>query len=170
VVERGPGFAEAIRREVPNGADALLDTAILGEKSFGAIRDGGIYIRFAAGETSPPNGESRSSQCACPTCSNVPVKRMANDEKSIKFDYRDGFDFTLTKYNKDYAWGATLNFTGKNAFNATVKNFANVYVANGRVLDVRWDEDETVVSKNLRFALENQYKEQNKAKSKPKKG
>jgi NADPH:quinone reductase len=44
VVERGPGFAEAIRREFPNGVDALLDTAKLGEKSFGAIRDGGIYI------------------------------------------------------------------------------------------------------------------------------
>jgi NADPH:quinone reductase len=44
VVERGPGFAEAIRRELPNGADALLDTALLGEESFGAIRDEGIYI------------------------------------------------------------------------------------------------------------------------------
>ena len=44
VVERGPGFAEAIRRELPKGVDALLDTAALGEKSFGAIRDGGIYI------------------------------------------------------------------------------------------------------------------------------
>jgi NADPH:quinone reductase len=44
VVERGPGFAEAVRRQLPNGVDALLDTAALGEKSFGAIRDGGIYI------------------------------------------------------------------------------------------------------------------------------
>ena len=44
MVERGPGFAKAIRRELPNGADALLDTAALGEESFGAIRDGGIYI------------------------------------------------------------------------------------------------------------------------------
>ncbi len=44
VVERGPGFAEAIRREVPDGVHALLDTALLGEKSFGAIRDGGVYI------------------------------------------------------------------------------------------------------------------------------
>ena len=44
VVERGPDFAQAVRRELPNGADALLDTALLGEKSFGAIRDGGIYI------------------------------------------------------------------------------------------------------------------------------
>jgi len=44
VIERGPGFAHAIRREFPNGADALLDTAVLGEESFGAIRDGGIYI------------------------------------------------------------------------------------------------------------------------------
>jgi NADPH:quinone reductase-like Zn-dependent oxidoreductase len=44
VVERGPGFAEAIRRELPDGVDALLDTAVLAEKSFAAIRDGGVYI------------------------------------------------------------------------------------------------------------------------------
>jgi NADPH:quinone reductase-like Zn-dependent oxidoreductase len=44
VIERGPGFAKAVRREFPDGADALLDTALLGEKSFSAIRDGGIYI------------------------------------------------------------------------------------------------------------------------------
>ena len=44
VVERGPGFAEAIRREVPRGVDALLDTALLGNQSFGAIRDEGVYI------------------------------------------------------------------------------------------------------------------------------
>jgi NADPH:quinone reductase-like Zn-dependent oxidoreductase len=44
VVERGPGFAKAIRRKLPNGVDALLDSASLGEESFGAIRDGGIYI------------------------------------------------------------------------------------------------------------------------------
>ena len=44
VVGRGPGFVEAIRRAAPDGVHALLDTALLGEKSFGAIRDGGIYI------------------------------------------------------------------------------------------------------------------------------
>jgi NADPH:quinone reductase-like Zn-dependent oxidoreductase len=44
VVERGPGFAEAIRREAPDGVDALLDTALLAERSFGAIRDGGVYL------------------------------------------------------------------------------------------------------------------------------
>ncbi len=44
VVQRGPGFADAIRREVPGGVDALLDTALLAEKSFGAIRDDGVYI------------------------------------------------------------------------------------------------------------------------------
>jgi len=44
VVERGPGFAEAIRRELPAGVDALLDTAVLAEKCFAAIRDGGVYI------------------------------------------------------------------------------------------------------------------------------
>jgi NADPH:quinone reductase-like Zn-dependent oxidoreductase len=44
VVERVSGFAEAIRRRVPGGVDALLDTAVLAEKSFGAIRDSGVYI------------------------------------------------------------------------------------------------------------------------------
>jgi NADPH:quinone reductase-like Zn-dependent oxidoreductase len=44
VIERGPGFAKAVRREFPDGADAVLDAALLGEESFGAIRDGGIYI------------------------------------------------------------------------------------------------------------------------------
>ena len=44
VIERGPGFAAAIRREVPGGVDALLDTALLAEKSFGAIRNDGVYI------------------------------------------------------------------------------------------------------------------------------
>jgi NADPH2:quinone reductase len=44
VVERGPGFAGAIRRAVPGGVDALLDTALLAEKTFGAIRDSGVYI------------------------------------------------------------------------------------------------------------------------------
>jgi NADPH:quinone reductase-like Zn-dependent oxidoreductase len=44
VVRRGAHFGEAIRREVPNGVDALLDTALLAEKSFPAIKDGGLYI------------------------------------------------------------------------------------------------------------------------------
>jgi NADPH2:quinone reductase len=44
VVERGPGFADAIRRKVSDGVDALLDAALFGESSFGAIRDGGTYI------------------------------------------------------------------------------------------------------------------------------
>lgn len=44
VIERGSGFSEAVRREVPQGADALLDTALLAEKSFGALRDGGVYV------------------------------------------------------------------------------------------------------------------------------
>jgi len=44
VVERGPAFATAIRREVPEGVDALLDTALLAESAFGAISDGGVYI------------------------------------------------------------------------------------------------------------------------------
>ncbi len=44
VVERSDDFAAAIRRAVPQGVDALLDTAALGEKAFGALRDDGTYI------------------------------------------------------------------------------------------------------------------------------
>lgn len=44
VIDRGPGFAEAVRREFPDGVDALIDTAVLEEKAFPAIRDGGVYL------------------------------------------------------------------------------------------------------------------------------
>jgi NADPH:quinone reductase len=44
VIARGPDFASSIRRQVPEGVDALLDTALMGESSFGAIRSGGVYI------------------------------------------------------------------------------------------------------------------------------
>jgi NADPH2:quinone reductase len=44
VIDRASDFAEAVRRELPDGADALLDTALLGEKAFGAVRDGGVYL------------------------------------------------------------------------------------------------------------------------------
>lgn len=44
VVERGPDFAGAVRGVVPEGVDALIDTAVLGEQSFPAVRDGGAYI------------------------------------------------------------------------------------------------------------------------------
>lgn len=44
VVPRGDGFAEAVRAVVPDGAGALLDTALLAEAAFPAIRNGGRYI------------------------------------------------------------------------------------------------------------------------------
>jgi NADPH:quinone reductase-like Zn-dependent oxidoreductase len=53
VVERGLGFVDAIRRAVPDGVDALLDTAVLGENAFGAIRDGGVYIPVRGWENRP---------------------------------------------------------------------------------------------------------------------
>src|ERR1700730_8412396 len=68
VVERGQGFAEAIRRELPNGVDALLDTAALGQKSFGAIRDGGIYIPVRGWGDNPAE---RGSQIKPMTVSDV---------------------------------------------------------------------------------------------------
>ncbi len=44
VVERSEDFAAAIRRAVPQGVDALLNTAAFGEKAFGALHDDGTYI------------------------------------------------------------------------------------------------------------------------------
>lgn len=44
VVERGDGLCDSVRRAVPGGVDALFDTAVLREKSFPAIRDGGVYL------------------------------------------------------------------------------------------------------------------------------
>lgn len=41
VVERGAGMVDAIRREVPDGVDALLDAAVIGGPVLGAVRDGG---------------------------------------------------------------------------------------------------------------------------------
>ncbi|MDF2495356.1 NADP-dependent oxidoreductase [Sphingomonas sp.] len=44
VVTRSDDFAGAVREQFPDGADALLDTALLGERGFGALRDGGVYL------------------------------------------------------------------------------------------------------------------------------
>jgi NADPH:quinone reductase-like Zn-dependent oxidoreductase len=57
VVKRGPGFSENIRAEVPEGVDALLDTALLAEESFGAIRDGGVYIPVRGWDDKPSERE-----------------------------------------------------------------------------------------------------------------
>ena len=50
VLERSDDFAAAVRREVPDGAHALLDTALLGKPAFSAIRDGGVYLPVRAWE------------------------------------------------------------------------------------------------------------------------
>jgi NADPH:quinone reductase len=44
VVERGPDVAAAIRRQVPDGVDAVVDTALMGPPVLAAIRDGGHLI------------------------------------------------------------------------------------------------------------------------------
>lgn len=41
VVRRGPEFAERVRAEIPEGADGLVDAALLNELAVGAVRDGG---------------------------------------------------------------------------------------------------------------------------------
>ncbi len=44
VVERSEDLAAAIGHVIPDGVEALLDTAVLGQRAFGAIRDGGTYM------------------------------------------------------------------------------------------------------------------------------
>jgi NADPH:quinone reductase len=53
VVERGPDVAAAIRQQVPEGADAVIDAALIGPPVLAAIKDGGqlIAVRPFAGES-----------------------------------------------------------------------------------------------------------------------
>jgi NADPH:quinone reductase len=53
VVERGPDVAAAIRQQVPGGADAVIDAALIGPPVLAAIKDGGqlIAVRPFAGES-----------------------------------------------------------------------------------------------------------------------
>ncbi|PWI05647.1 alcohol dehydrogenase [Streptomyces sp. NWU339] len=44
VVERGPGFADAVRAIVPGGVDALTDASVQREEALPAVRDGGVSI------------------------------------------------------------------------------------------------------------------------------
>lgn len=54
VVPRGPSFADAVRGTTPEGVDALLDTALLGEAAFPAIKDDGVYIPVRGWRESTP--------------------------------------------------------------------------------------------------------------------
>lgn len=43
VIPRGDHFADEVRKHAPNGADAVFDTALLHEKAFAAVKDGGSF-------------------------------------------------------------------------------------------------------------------------------
>ena len=79
------------------------------------------------------------------------LKRMAHDERSIQLRHDIG-SYSLTRYKNKYAWGLTVGYTGKNAFNATVKNSVNVYVANNSVIDIE-EDGKSIADKNLGIAL-----------------
>jgi NADPH2:quinone reductase len=53
VVPRGDGFADAVRDLVPEGVDALYDTALLRRAAFPAIRDGGAMAVVRGWDDSP---------------------------------------------------------------------------------------------------------------------
>jgi NADPH:quinone reductase len=56
VVARGDGLAARIRAAVPNGVDAVVDTAMLHEAALPAVRDGGVFVAVR-GWTGPTAGE-----------------------------------------------------------------------------------------------------------------
>jgi NADPH:quinone reductase len=53
VLPRGDGFPEAVRERVPDGVDAVYDTALLGRAAFPAIRDGGAMAVVRGWDDSP---------------------------------------------------------------------------------------------------------------------
>ena len=53
-VPRGPALGDRVRALVPGGADAVLDTALLGLDALDAVRGGGEFVAFAAGAAPIP--------------------------------------------------------------------------------------------------------------------
>jgi NADPH:quinone reductase-like Zn-dependent oxidoreductase len=53
VLPRGDGFGAAVRARVPDGVDAVYDTALLGRDAFPAIRDGGAMAVVRGWDDSP---------------------------------------------------------------------------------------------------------------------
>lgn len=49
-------LAERYRRAVPEGVDALVDAAVVGEPVLGAVRDGGAVVTCRPGELAVPRG------------------------------------------------------------------------------------------------------------------
>ncbi|GAA3473150.1 NADP-dependent oxidoreductase [Nonomuraea roseola] len=53
-VSREENLAEAVRRQVPGGVDAVIDAAITGLAGLDALRDGGAFIALSAGVAPVP--------------------------------------------------------------------------------------------------------------------
>lgn len=56
VLERGPGFADRVREQFPDGVDALADGAITGAATFSAVRDGGAIAVVRGQQGDPGRG------------------------------------------------------------------------------------------------------------------
>jgi NADPH:quinone reductase-like Zn-dependent oxidoreductase len=56
VLERGPGFADRVREQLPDGVDGLADGAITGTSTFGAVRDGGAIAVVRGPQGEPGRG------------------------------------------------------------------------------------------------------------------
>lgn len=67
VVPRGEGFVATVRQAAPEGVDGLYDTALLHERAFGAIRDGGTMVVVRGWNPEETERASSSSRSSCST-------------------------------------------------------------------------------------------------------
>ncbi len=56
VLERGDGFAAAVRQRYPDGVDGLADGAVQRDAVIAAVRDGGAFTSVRAYEPAPQRG------------------------------------------------------------------------------------------------------------------
>lgn len=59
VIPRSDDFSDELRKIAPNGADALFDTALLYDRGFGAVTDGGSHVvvrGWPKDNAEPPRG------------------------------------------------------------------------------------------------------------------
>jgi hypothetical protein len=82
MVGHGPGFAEAMRREMPERVDALVDTVVLDEQ---AIPRSATMVPIARSSPtrSQPREGSRHGRCSCRWHSSEPIgsRNFANGSR-----------------------------------------------------------------------------------------
>ncbi|WP_328224491.1 NADP-dependent oxidoreductase [Streptomyces sp. NBC_00310] len=76
VLPRGTEFPELVRREIPDGADGLVDTAGVAGLAIGAVRDGGRVASSVGGVEVPGERGIETRHCAVPRTGPVRARRQ----------------------------------------------------------------------------------------------